>query len=439
MDGKKKQTEVELRSEDVKDILGHVPSWIVRWGMLTFLGIILLLFLGSWVFKYPHVIKSPVHVTTENPPSKAIARTNGKIQDIFVEDNQQVVAGEVLAIIENTSEYEDIKQLKIFLDSFRNYLNNLDEEISFFFPQYLTLGDLQPDYANFLKHYEDLKNFINLNYHNRKVESIESEIKRYQAYSWTFKKQSNILRNEMQLARNQFNRDSLIYSQGLMATAEYESSRAKLYQKQRAYEESRSVLVNNDIQINKLEQEILDLKLQRSDELSSMQLAIIEAYDNLVSRISEWEYTFVLRSNVKGVVSFTRIWSENQDVREGDLVMTVIPDDAGDIIGKVELQLAGSGKVQENFPVNVKFENYPYMEYGMVRGYVKSISLVTENNAYSVLVEFPEGLETNYGKNIRFSQDMQGTAEIITNKESLLERIVNPVKSVLMRQKELRQ
>ena len=118
--------------------------------------------------------------------------------------------------------------------------------------------------------------------------------------------------------------------------------------------------------------------------------------------------------------------------------MTVIPENSGEIIGKLDLEIQGSGKVTTEQTVNIKFDNFPYLEYGIVQGKIKSISLVTNNNAYSVLVELPNGLETNYGNTINFSQDMQGIAEIITNEESLLERVINPVKSVLMRQRELR-
>ena len=77
--------------------------------------------------------------------------------------------------------------------------------------------------------------------------------------------------------------------------------------------------------------------------------------------------------------------------------MTVIPENAGDIIGKIELPIAGSGKVKTGQNVNIKFANYPYMEYGIVKGEVQNISLVASDNAYSVLVILPEGLTTTYG------------------------------------------
>ena len=434
----KKLPSIELRTENVKEILGHIPNWIVRWGMLVFFLILCLVLFGSYVFKYPHIVRANIKVTTENPPSKAIARTNGRIMELLVTDNQLVEAGKVLAIIENAANNDDILRVSLMMEAMEDNLSNPDSLLTVILPQNLRLGTLQSSYSSFLKHLEDLRNFIILDYHKQKIGSFENEIERFGAYSWTLKKQSKILNTEKALAQNQFARDSTLFVQGVIPDADIEKSKSVLLQKQRAYEESRSLLVNNDISISRLEQQILDLKLQSNNDLSKLKLAVQEDFENLVASIDNWERQFVLRTNVAGTVSFTRIWSENQNVSEGDLVMTVIPANSGEIIGKVDLGIQGSGKVAVNQEVNVKFDNFPYMEYGIVSGKIKSISLVTDNNAYSVLVEFPKGFQTNYGNTINFSQDMQGVAEIITNEESLLERIINPVKSVIMRQRELR-
>jgi HlyD family secretion protein len=428
---------IELRSEKVNDILGHIPNWIVRWGMLLFFIIIGLLLAGSWVFKYPKIVRSRILVTTENPPSNAIARTSGKIVKLFVTDGQEVEEGQVLALIENPANFEDVQKLNQSIADFRPQLAEPQLPVDFLFPYQLSLGEIQTLYASFLKNYEDLKNFNELNYHVQKINSLKQEISRYQAYTWTLKKQSAIQKGEQDLVQNQFNRDSLLFRQGVIPQADYERSKSNLLQKQRAYEESRSLLVSNDIQISKIEQQILDLELQKNSESAKLRLAVLESFDNITAAIASWEQKYVLRTNVKGMVSYSRIWSENLNVREGELVISVVPENAGEIVGIVELSMAGSGKVKPGQKVNVKFEAFPYMEYGMVTGLVKTVSQVPSNQTYAVLVTFPEGLKTTYNTEINFNQDMQGEAEIITDDERLLERITNPVKAVIQRQKNL--
>jgi len=432
-----KKSKIELRSEEGNDILGQIPHWSIRWGMIMLLVLLSLILLGSWWFKYPDIVPATIHVTTENPPYNAIARSDGKIKTLLVSDNQKVEAGTILAIIENPAVFEDVQLLTGQLDEFRDISVNLDANTNYSFNDNLVLGEIQAFYAEFLKLYNDLLQYFRLDYHNQKINSLRQEISKYRDYSKRLANQSRILKQEEAIATGQFRRDSMLFRQAVIPEADYEVSKSKLLQKQYASEQARITQASNDIQISKLEQEILDLELKRNEENGKHISLTLEANNKLVAAIADWKQKYVLRSSVDGTVSFTRIWSENQNVRAGDPVMSVIPQDAGRIIGKISLSLAGSGKVKEGQKVNIRFSGYPYLEYGMVKGIIRSISLVTADNAYSVVVDLPEGLRTSYNLDLKFSQDMQGQAEIITSDKRLIEKIVNPVRSVLSRQKQL--
>ena len=98
----------------------------------------------------------------------------------------------------------------------------------------------------------------------------------------------------------------------------------------------------------------------------------------------------------------------------------------------MKLKTRGAGKVLIGQDVNVKLNNYPYMEFGMVKGKVDDISLVpSDDDDYLVEVIFPNGLKTNYGINLNFNQKMLGHAEIITEEIPLIVRIIRPVKSLI--------
>lgn len=432
-----KNYKIELHSEEIREILGHVPHWIIRWGLLLFLISFLLIIIGSWIFKYPDILKAEIFITTENPPYQVIARSDGRIEHLFVKDNEEVKRDQILALIENPSVFKDVLILKSSLDSFRINNNSSINEYLYHFSQNLVLGDIQSYYANFLKLFEDINKFILLDYHNQKIASLEQEINKYENYSQRLRNQNNILVQEEKLSLNQLNRDSLLFIQGLIPEADYEKTKSILLQKRFNLEQSLITLASNDIEVSKLEQQILDLRLQRNQEKNKLELAMNEAYDNLLAQISLWEQKYVMQSPVQGVVSFTRIWSENQNVRNGDVVMSVIPEDQGEVIGKINLPVAGSGKVKPGQSVNIKFSNFPHIEYGMVRGTIRSISLVAQDRLYSAVVQLNEGLRTNYGITLDFNQDMHGIAEIITDDKRLLERVVYPVKAVISKQKGL--
>jgi len=91
----------------------------------------------------------------------------------------------------------------------------------------------------------------------------------------------------------------------------------------------------------------------------------------------------------------------------------------------------GAGKVKIGQRVNIKLDNYPYLEYGMLEGIIRSISKVPEDQKYSLDVDFPKGLVTNYGIELDFAQQIEGQAEIITEDLRLLQRIFNPIRSLI--------
>lgn len=62
----RKEDNIELRSEKVRNIIGQIPPRIIRSGIsIIFLVIVILLF-GSYFFKYPYVVKSQIVITKEN-------------------------------------------------------------------------------------------------------------------------------------------------------------------------------------------------------------------------------------------------------------------------------------------------------------------------------------------------------------------------------------
>ena len=63
---------IELRSEEVQEILGTPPSWLVRWGTLVIVGVLASLGVLSYVVKYPDVIMADAMITTSAPPTSVV-------------------------------------------------------------------------------------------------------------------------------------------------------------------------------------------------------------------------------------------------------------------------------------------------------------------------------------------------------------------------------
>lgn len=431
---KEKRNKIEFRSEPVQEILGSVPSWIIRWGTTLFFLVVALLLIGSWVFKYPEVVPNlDVEVVTTQPPANVVARSTGKIENFFISDKQEVNKGDSIAVIENPASYTDLFFLRRELQRFLPVLDSIDRQniSGMEFRTDLKLGDVQDEYAEFLKDYLNLKNFIQLEYYSKKIETLERQIKDYNLYYEYMYSQKMTLEEDFNIEGRDYQRYEALYDSSAISQADLDKSKSELLQKQHAYEGARTNLANTKIKIDELKGQVLDLQLQYEQEKSDLQLAIHKSYNNLSGAINRWMQDFVIVAPIDGSVTFNKFWTENQNITAGEDIISIVPVDSSNIIGKLSMPVFRSGKVKVGQKVNIRFDNYPYMEFGMVTGYVDKISIVPADNTYSVDVIFPHGLKTNYQMMLPFSQKMSGKAEIITQDTRLLTRIIRPLRSLI--------
>lgn len=418
---------IEIRSEDVQEILEATPKWLVRSGITAIFIFILLVLIGSWFFKYPDIITSNIVLVTQNPPAALKSYSTGKITHLFIKEKDTVQPNEIIATIENPANNQHVFLLNKQLDTLTNPLFFSDSNT-------FSLGEIQPYFSNFIRLINDYKSFLELNYYPQKIKTIKNHIVGYTKNKHTLQKKCKLEKQQLDLSELQYNRNKNLYEKGFYAKAELEKSEQQYLQQKINYESGIQSLTNVEIEINNLKNNILDLELQYQKENKQHQLAIKEANQNLNSAIATWKQNYLIQSPIKGIVTYTQIWSKNQFVNAGKIVAIVTPIAETNIIGIVQIEAQGVGKVKPQQPVQIKLHNFPYMEFGLIKGSIKNISLVptiTEQGAiYTAQVDMPDNLISNYGKKIAFSQEMTGTAEIITEDIRLLERFLNPIKAI---------
>ena len=109
------------------------------------------------------------------------------------------------------------------------------------------------------------------------------------------------------------------------------------------------------MQIDQLRQSILDLRLQELEKQGQFQYDLKTSLDNLFNAFNIWEMTYVLKTPVDGTVDVSKYWSVNQNITAGETVFTIIPEVSGQLIGRAQLPIAGSGKVEAGQAVNARF------------------------------------------------------------------------------------
>ncbi len=424
---------IELRSDSVKEIIGKTPSWLVRWGTFSFAFVLLLIILGSAWFNYPDRLVSRITISSDQPPVEITAKNDGNLDRLFVDEGQLVKENMVLAELESSVDYEFVIGIDSELDSIRFWLSKRDTSAlsSFVNLERPQSGSLKDQYAVLCTALRDYLSYMRLGKYIERISGIQQELLDTKVYYDRLFEQKQLRGKDLKLADKQLERQNDLLDGGAISELEFENSSQVHLAKKLQFEDSRSGLSTVKIEIDKLENQILEYHILDKEENQTLITAIEEKLTSLQGSISEWELNYLFRSPVEGRVSLTRYWTENQKIVKGDRVMSVIQNESQSLIGILELPVIGSGKVARDQKVLVKLDNYPYMEYGMLHGQVNSISIVSDQDFYIVEVSFPEGLKTTYDRQLTLSQGMTGKAEIITDNMSFLVRIINPLRSLI--------
>ena len=416
-----------LYSEPIREIMGKPPRRILRWGTTIMLLIFVLFILFAWIIKYPDIIPAPVEITTTNPPVTLVSKITGHINSFFVKERDQVKEGQLVAVMETTASMNEIELLRHIVDTVRKPETILFKSL----PLFSELGELQAYYGAFLKNLSDFNNYVANDSYGSKINSLKDEIIRIQEYITHLNVKEKLYSENQKIEEKKYKRDSSLYVGKVIPESDLERSHQALLKENIDLQQVRLDYSAKTIELSEKRQLLQDNRISKIDENEKLVSILRESFLNLRAQIHSWENTYLLISPVAGVVSFTKFWSANQSVVKDEPVVSIVPLNTGSFLGRIDLKMERSGKVKAGQLVNIKLSGYPYLEYGMVRGVVKSKSLVPSGDAYIIEIELPNGLTTLYGTKLEFNQNMQGTAEIITKDIRLLQKIVNPFRYMI--------
>nr|WP_314898113.1 HlyD family efflux transporter periplasmic adaptor subunit [uncultured Flavobacterium sp.] len=424
-----KNKELELRSEEVQEILTRIPNWMIRWGTIVVSGVIFMLIFATWFIKYPDIVSAQIVITTNIPPEKVIAKTTGKIETILVQDKAMVLENTPLAIIQNTANYRDVFLLKKLLETHANGVNFNFKQL-----ENAQLGDIESAYAGF--HAAYIANELNDDLQPYKVEgnAQNSESVQISARLAILQEQKSLNESELLLQKSDVNRYETLFNKGVVSAQDFENRKLGYLQAEKSY---RSLLST----ISQLKSALIDnsknsksTKINGTKEEVNLESNKTQAFYQLKKVIKDWELAYVLQSSVTGKVSFLQIWTANQRITAVDAIFAVIPTLEKGYVGKLKAPALNSGKIQIGQAVNIRLTNFPDSQYGMLNGKIKNISLTPDKDGNLWIdVVLPKKLETSYHKTIPFQQEMSGSAEIVTEDLRLTERLLYQFRDVFRR------
>ena len=90
-------------------------------------------------------------------------------------------------------------------------------------------------------------------------------------------------------------------------------------------------------------------------------------------------------------------------------------------------------KVKTGQEVIIKFQAYPFEQFGSVTGRITYINTTATDSGFLARVTLPKGLYTSYNRSLQYQKGLLARAEIIIENRSLLERFYANLKEQVSR------
>lgn len=422
----KNENNIEVLNEEIQEILGTTPGWIIRFGNLIFLIVIVVLIWLSYWIQYPDVVVSEIIVSFNDPPTKLISTKSGYLNKLHAVNNQKVKKGQLLISYNSEANYKDV----LFLYEKLLLVKQTDQSsiLSLSFTDDYSIGELQKYLYQFLdkqKQYslrvKGISEVTNKSDKQKQISSLENGIE----YSTVLRDNLAIQIENTQI---QLKNEEAMVKMDKLSQSELNKTRDKLTVLSSNLNATEAEIKDKQFKISNLKSDLVNLSVSsekgREVALSEMNAAFVQ----FKSIVSQWISSHLIISPTDGTVQVTnKFLKSGQYVNKDEPLLIIIQPQSNKMKGIMNVPFNESGNIKRNQKVLVRLNSYPASKYGIIQGKVaSSSSIALEENGKlvsPVTIYFENGLVTNTGYKVSTKKELSGMARIITQNKRFIQRI----------------
>ena len=418
------------RSEQFNEVISNNPGFLVRNGIAIFLLLLIAIFGICSFVKYPDIITTKATLTAINPPKEIKAKLAGRLINLMVKENDTVKQGAILGCIESNAKYNQVIELSILVDNCLTLSNNKDvnrivkllsntnEKNSEVY------GELQTANQTFKQSFQTYIQYLKQGFYLQKLAMLKKDVDYLINLQEQLLTQKTMTEEDIMLMQKNFEAQETLYNEKVIASVEYRNEKSKLISKELQIPQLTSSILNNENSQLAKQKEIAELQ----NQIELQHNIFIQALQTFKAQIDDWKMKYLLIAPIAGKVSFSSFIQQNQILQANQTLFFINPQSSS-YYATTAIPQFNFGKIKLNQSVLLKFDSYPFMQYGYVNGTLTFISNIPSDSGYISKINLTNGLETNYKKPIIFREGLKATAEIITDDMSLLERFFYKIKA----------
>lgn len=251
-------------------------------------------------------------------------------------------------------------------------------------------------------------------------------------------RQRTILEQKQALQQQEFERFNKIYQDGFLSEAEYQAQQQKLLQIAQELEANRSSQVNVAAQINEVDAEIASQPHQTQLRLADIARRKADVQRQIDETQNGFEFSVIAKES--GVVTSIAV-KEGEFLPINRPLLSIIPEGA-QLVAELLLPTRSAGFVKLSDEARLRFDAFPYQRFGFMAASVSRIdkSLLLQGEAdipiqlnepvYRVQTKLSGQVINAYGEEFALKPGMLLEADIILDKRSLLDWLLDPIYSL---------
>ena len=417
------ETETDL-AESTIEFLGSLHPFFSRALIYVVLLFIAISTAWAWYGQVDIVATAPFRLVPLGKVQNIQAPRSGEIQEIAIHSGDLIAEGQTLFRLRSQETLKEFRELEQTEIAFKKAEFDLQQTL----PQKRILAK---ETISALEH---------------RVHVMQTAMQTYRAALGKHTETSQppdieieIHTAEVEHLKQRYEQNQKLYEKKLISLAALNEAKVR-------YLSALAELPARMAEINRYEVSLKDLKrqiLEERLELERTRANFQNAYDIAEIRLKQAKQTVnrsvdadidLILAPEPGIVTQVLINTPGQVVNKGQTLLTIAPASTP-IVAEALILNKDVGLLSSGQKVKLKFEAFPFQDYGIQHGYLRQISPdamgdESSGTVFRGIIDLKNTTIFVHGEEKAFMFGMKGTAEIITDRQSILMLALNPLRQL---------
>lgn len=412
-------------SQSLQAVIDQPPASFPRYLLLGGLAFFCVFGTWAWFGTVQEVSRAQGKLVPQGEVYRVQPVVQGKVTHIFVNEGEQVKLGQAIVELDNQLAVTEVDRLKQALEAYQQQLIQIQAlmertQLEAQTKQRIALAESSAQKSALAEAEVTVKTQVQL------INFLRTEQRAYQDRLARLRPllEAGAIAAEQLFEVEQSVRDRqrmMVQGQGDLERAQAQVKQLSAVLAQRQAEEKRTNFESQQrLQQLRLDAEQLQAKIQETKSL------LQAAQTNLDQT--------VLQAPVGGTISYLSINNVGEVAQPGQTMAEIAPHGMPLVLSAV-LPSQEAGLVRPGMAVQVKFDAFPFQDYGIVAGTVLSISpdaLVDERlgSVYKVKIKLERNTVSNHQHTVTLKAGQTAQAEIVVRRRRIIDLILDPFRKL---------